>query len=157
MSQAASRWYWARDGKQGGPISWDELQSMARSGKLRGHDLVWQEGSPNWQPASTAQNGDSASTMTTGATAAAPGPPTSMSAPRELLDEVEGAPRPGRRSATGHLIAGTLWLSGGILLTVVSYMAAASSPHGGTYRIFTGAIIVGIIQFFRAVAAASGR
>jgi hypothetical protein len=154
MSQAVSRWYWARDGKQGGPISWDELQSMARTGKLRGSDLVWREGSPNWQPASTAQNGDSPAPMTSDASAVAPSP--ALSAHRQLVDEVEGAPRPVRRSATRHLIAGTLWLSGGILLTVISYQAAASSPHGGTYRIFTGAIIVGIIQFFRALSAASG-
>jgi hypothetical protein len=156
MSQAVSRWYWARDGRQGGPITWEELQSMARTGMLRGHDLVWREGSPNWQPASTAQNDDSSLSMPSDASAAAPSPVTPISAPRQLLDEVEGAPRPVRRSAARHLIAGTLWLSGGILLTVISYQAAASSPHGGTYRIFTGAIIVGIIQFFRAIAAASG-
>ena len=151
MSQAVSQWYWARDGKQGGPIGWEELQSMSRTGKLRGHDLVWREGSPNWQPAHTARDDGLPPTVTGGT--ASPANPTG--ARPQLLDDVEEAPRPVRRSATRHLIAGTLWLSGGIILTVVSYQAAASSPHGGTYRIFTGAIIVGIIQFFRAISAAS--
>ena len=151
MGQAVARWFWSRDGKQGGPISWDELQTMARSGKLRGNDLVWREGSPNWQPACTARSDDAAPV-----TGGAPDSPVHPFVSPALNDPAPQYQRPARPSAARHLVAGTLWLAGGITLTAFSYMGAASSPHGGHYRTFYGAIVVGIIQFFRAISAASG-
>lgn len=44
-------WYFVKDGAQQGPVSDEQLRSMARDGSLRGEDLVWQEGMPDWKPA----------------------------------------------------------------------------------------------------------
>lgn len=51
---------------------------------------------------------------------------------------------------------GLIWFVGGVVVTLVSYLAAVSSPYGGHYYITYGAIIFGIAQFFRGRAAASG-
>ncbi len=44
------------------------------------------------------------------------------------------------------MVFGALWCIGGIVVTVVTYSAAAS---GGTYVVAWGAIVFGAIQFFR--------
>lgn len=44
-------WYFVKDGTQQGPVSDEQLRSMARDGSLKGEDLVWQEGMPDWRPA----------------------------------------------------------------------------------------------------------
>lgn len=48
-----------------------------------------------------------------------------------------------------HMVYGVLWAAGGTIATVVGYSAASSSPRGGTYMIFWGAILFGIVDFFR--------
>lgn len=52
------------------------------------------------------------------------------------------------------MLHGALWCFGGILVTVVSYASAASSPFGGTYIVAWGAIIFGAVRFFQGL---SGR
>jgi len=47
----ASQWYYYRNGKQGGPLSSEELQHLVASGKLADTDMVWQQGMPAWIPA----------------------------------------------------------------------------------------------------------
>ncbi len=47
----ATKWYWARDGKQFGPVGSGELRSLAGSGSLRPDDLVWKEGLAEWAEA----------------------------------------------------------------------------------------------------------
>lgn len=42
---------------------------------------------------------------------------------------------------------GLLWAVGGTIVTIFSYSSASSSPVGGTYYVFWGAIIFGIIDF----------
>jgi hypothetical protein len=54
------------------------------------------------------------------------------------------------------MLHGILWFVGGLAVTLFSYMAAVSSPGGGHYIIAYGAIIFGIVQFFRGRAAATG-
>ena len=48
-----------------------------------------------------------------------------------------------------HMGYGLLWAIGGTVVTAVTYSAAASSPSGGTYFVAYGAIIYGVIDFFR--------
>lgn len=43
-----NNWYYASNGQQRGPIDRSTLQSMARSGQLSAHDLVWTDGMANW-------------------------------------------------------------------------------------------------------------
>jgi hypothetical protein len=44
----ADVWYYAQDGQQAGPVSAEQLQRLARSGRIRDTDLVWREGLPQW-------------------------------------------------------------------------------------------------------------
>jgi hypothetical protein len=48
-----------------------------------------------------------------------------------------------------HMGYGLLWAVGGTVVTAVTYSAAASSPSGGTYVVAWGAILYGVIDFFR--------
>lgn len=43
-----SVWYYARDGAQQGPMTFDDLKLAAVSGRLRPEDLVWKDGLPEW-------------------------------------------------------------------------------------------------------------
>src|SRR5581483_6489841 len=49
---AQNDWYYAQQGQQKGPVSFDQLGQLARGGQLSPSDLIWREGMPNWQPAS---------------------------------------------------------------------------------------------------------
>lgn len=44
-------WYYMQDGAQQGPISEEELQGMARDGRLQPTDMVWKSGMQEWQQA----------------------------------------------------------------------------------------------------------
>ena len=50
---------------------------------------------------------------------------------------------PERAAANKRMLWGAVWCGGGIIVTVVSYFAAASSPIGGTYVVAWGAILFG--------------
>ena len=51
MNEAS--WYFAREGKQQGPVSLAALNRLAAESKLQPGDLVWKQGHPDWVPAST--------------------------------------------------------------------------------------------------------
>jgi hypothetical protein len=44
----ADVWYYAQNGQQTGPVSSEQLQQLARSGRICDTDLVWREGLPQW-------------------------------------------------------------------------------------------------------------
>jgi GYF domain 2 len=46
-----SVWYYARDGAQTGPVSFDDLKKAIGAGQIGPEDLVWREGTPDWMPA----------------------------------------------------------------------------------------------------------
>lgn len=48
-----SVWYYARDGAQAGPVSFEDLKATAAAGKLGPDDLVWKEGTADWVAART--------------------------------------------------------------------------------------------------------
>ena len=167
MSAVASRWYWAQGKRQGGPVSWAELQSMCGKGKLRPDSWVIREGSQQWQPAKSAKNEVADPSATTGSTGIAPMtalPPLPGAPVAAQARAVEGdvfipeddaaPPDPSNGRATKRMIVGTVLVLAGILLTVASYNAASFT--GGRFRIFYGLIIWGVIQWFRAMAESSG-
>jgi uncharacterized RDD family membrane protein YckC len=43
-------WYYAREGRQVGPVSEAELQAQVAAGVVRPDTLVWREGMASWQP-----------------------------------------------------------------------------------------------------------
>jgi hypothetical protein len=48
-------WYYAEGDRQCGPVSENELQQLATSGRVRADSLVWREGMENWTPFSSVQ------------------------------------------------------------------------------------------------------
>lgn len=44
-------WYYAKHGKQEGPVDLATLQNMVQSGQVAPTDLVWREGMAEWTPA----------------------------------------------------------------------------------------------------------
>jgi hypothetical protein len=60
-----------------------------------------------------------------------------------------------REAGQKDMLYGALWCIGGIVVTAVSYSAAASAG-GGTYVITWGAVVFGAIQFFRGLARSAG-
>ena len=62
-------------------------------------------------------------------------------------------------AARKNMLFGALWCGGGILVTALTYSAAASGPGDGSYVVAWGAIVFGALQFFRGVAgsATTGR
>ena len=71
---------------------------------------------------------------------------------KEIMLEVRGQPPEGV-AARNHreLRHGLYWLVGGILVTVITYSSASSSPGGGTYVIASGPMIVGGYRFIKAL------
>jgi hypothetical protein len=67
----------------------------------------------------------------------------------EADTEVEAAPDPLVLKYERHMVCGILWAVGGTIATVEGYRFAASSPGGGKYIVFWGAIVFGAVDFFR--------
>jgi hypothetical protein len=56
---------------------------------------------------------------------------------------------PSLNPAQAQMVYGALWCVGGTLVTLFTYMAAASDPYGGHYIIAWGAIVFGAVRFFQ--------
>jgi hypothetical protein len=50
---AEGMWYYARGGRQFGPVPAEEVSGKLASGELTPQDLLWREGMSNWQPAAS--------------------------------------------------------------------------------------------------------
>jgi hypothetical protein len=67
-----------------------------------------------------------------------------------VATQVAGTPAQARvKAGVGRMVVGAALCVGGAVLTLAGYSAASSSPSGGRYTNFYGAIIVGLIEFFR--------
>jgi hypothetical protein len=66
-------------------------------------------------------------------------------------------PNDGARAAEKRMFSGALWCVGGILVTLITYFSAASSPSGGTYIVAWGAIVFGALQFFQGLFNRNGK
>jgi hypothetical protein len=51
--------------------------------------------------------------------------------------------------AEKQMLSGAVWCIGGLLVTGITWLVAASGSGGGTYVVAWGAILFGGIQFFR--------
>ncbi|MCB9452279.1 MAG: hypothetical protein H6672_12630 [Anaerolineaceae bacterium] len=58
-----------------------------------------------------------------------------------------------RKAAQRNMMVGGAICVIGLVVTILSYNAAAASPTGGRYIIAWGAVIFGAIQFFRGLSA----
>jgi hypothetical protein len=84
------------------------------------------------------------------------GTPQTADAASAQTPQAQTAGDPRRARGERLVLYGVLWFVGGVAVTLISYAAAVSSPFGGHYVIAYGAIILGIVQFFRGRAAAAG-
>src|SRR5262245_58716370 len=50
---STEQYYFSRNGVRYGPVSGDQLRSLAASGKLTPQDYVWQQGMAEWAAAAT--------------------------------------------------------------------------------------------------------
>lgn len=91
---AATGWYYARNGKQGGPVSLAQLKNGAASGKLRPDDMVWHESMPEWVEAAQVPD-----LHFGGATAAAAHPPAAAAQAPVRSAPVVSAPAPAAYAA----------------------------------------------------------
>ena len=73
---------------------------------------------------------------------------TAFAAIEKVENQLNGVDRKAGRK---DMIWGALWFIGGSLVTLITYSNASSSPSGGRYTVAYGAIIFGLIQFFRGV------
>lgn len=91
---SAARWYIERSGTEFGPVTWAELQALARNGRVRPTDLVRRDGVPYWQPAHEARD-------------VADGPETGRpdEQAQEPTDSVPQAPAPAVPAAVGDAVA----------------------------------------------------
>jgi hypothetical protein len=136
-----------KNGRQVGPITWDELQDLARCGKLAAVDLVLREGGKNWQAAQTARDVEDA--PQTQATAASPPSSASFRAQPPAAagqDDFEDAAAPASGLRPGRMIGGAILCAGGIIGTWAGHNAAVAHG-GGRYVIFYGPIIWGAWLF----------
>jgi hypothetical protein len=161
MSAIMSRWYWVHEGRQGGPVTWDELQSLAKRGSLKADDLVLREGSSQWKPAASARADEPAATELNSTKTPPPIPAAAVAAPVAAATFVEDpmVDDPPRQQSPNRgmqrMMIGTAFFLGGIFLTYLSY-EASQAFFGGRFIIFRGMIIFGIIQFIRGIADAGG-
>src|SRR5207249_2694422 len=54
-SPRPSLWYYTRDRKPFGPVSFEQIKELARAGQLLPDELIWQEGMAQWAPARTVE------------------------------------------------------------------------------------------------------
>ena len=78
-----------------------------------------------------------------------------MTEPRHLSKDRE-AEEDRRSRASRQIVTGGIFLGLGLILTVATFGAAASSPTGGTYIIAYGPMIYGGITLLRGVAGRNG-
>ncbi|NJM38837.1 MAG: DUF4339 domain-containing protein [Akkermansiaceae bacterium] len=50
-----NEWYYARGGQQSGPVSFEKLSELAKTGGLSGKDLIWNSTMKDWTPAEQIQ------------------------------------------------------------------------------------------------------
>lgn len=92
-----SDWFYARGGQQSGPVTFENLKELARSGGLDAKDLVWTSSMKDWQPAGEM---DGLITASTAIGQSAPDPSNPYAAPQSAWQE----PAP---QATGEILPGS--------------------------------------------------
>ncbi|BCU76604.1 GYF domain-containing protein [Luteolibacter sp. LG18] len=89
-------WYYGKDGRQGGPVTWDALRGLAASGQLAPGDLVWTSSMKDWKPAAEIPGLSSTPpSPISGAEASSPyaAPPSTWN-PAPAVAPIEGEPLP---------------------------------------------------------------
>ena len=56
LTPSETRWYYARERKKVGPLTWDQLRQLVDTGALTPTDMLLQDGAGKWQPANSFPN-----------------------------------------------------------------------------------------------------
>lgn len=86
----ADQWFYAKQGKQLGPVPLEQLQKALAKGDVQPSDLVWCEGMPQWTPAAHVK--ELAGNVSRASAPAAPPSPPAAGKPRKA--EPAGPPQP---------------------------------------------------------------
>jgi hypothetical protein len=68
----------------------------------------------------------------------------------KIIETIAPAGKEEKKEGRNDMLIGGLWIAGGLILTIGSYMMVSES--GGRYLITYGPIIYGVIRFFKGVA-----
>ena len=129
-------WYYAKEGRQVGPLSAEDLQAQVAAGVVREDTLVWREGMAGWQPYGTVSGGAAAAAPASQPTCAQCG---RAAAPDEMIrfgdrwvcasckpgfvqGLKEGAIAPGQLSYGGFWIRFAAMLLDTIIMGVVGFI-----------------------------------
>lgn len=126
----AAEWFYAKDGRQLGPITWEQLYELAITGSVLPTDLVWRQGMPQWSQARTIPGLIAPAMASAGAPAVVASPMQYTSAPAagaySPLSYATPMPvRPGTPKVVG--ILGIVYASLGLLVGLFALINAASS------------------------------
>jgi hypothetical protein len=94
-----TNWFYARAGQQQGPTDLSSLYELIRRGEVQASDLVWNEGMPEWAPASQVQE---LSHAFAGAALAAPAAYPAVAAPPTPPPGMPYAPPSGSRQPLAY-------------------------------------------------------
>ena len=107
----SKEWYILKDGKQEGPMSWEQLMERARSGRLEPKDLVWTSEFKDWLKAEKVQGlmlappppppSGSPPPPPPVRSPAPPPPPASFSEPKSPPPPLSSPPEPGAMPGVG--------------------------------------------------------
>jgi uncharacterized membrane protein len=141
------QWYYAVNGQQQGPVEQDELFALARDGKLKGSDLVWNSTMGNqWVKASTIP-GLFSQSVPVAAGGGVP-PPIAEWSSQDQFKSV--TPNRDLMAAARAALAGNWGLAIGGVLVYLLVMVVLAIPYLGSILSFiiTGPLMLGWYLFF---------
>jgi hypothetical protein len=121
----ADGWYYARGDQKVGPLTIEQLKTLANSGHLRRTDDVWCEGMKQWTPASEVKHLFSASSSTVPAVVT---PPVTELIPDNPLEESKGLSGLKPLNAAEYVFFTVVILL--CVLALVSCLAVPAIIHG---------------------------
>ena len=152
---AEKDWFYSADGQERkGPIAESELKRLLAAGQLPGSTLVWSEGLAGWVPAASIavlQPGGVVAAASATARPLHPGPFCSCTPNRDLMTAA-------RVALCGHwgVAVGAVLIVAGIslILQLLSYIPMVGCLAGIAALLISGALRLGLAQFFLALARA---
>ncbi len=133
-----SRYFYADGGQSVGPLSAQQLQQLAASGRIQPQTMIWAEGAPSWLPASQVKGLFARQAVTAGPppVPVAPAPVHVTAAPERPAypphdpnrGEAPGSPPTARLLLVGGIVLGVLLLLGGGIFALIKLGSQGSEP-----------------------------
>ncbi|MBP90089.1 MAG: hypothetical protein CMJ64_25845 [Planctomycetaceae bacterium] len=117
-----TQWYYARDGKQLGPVSAEALHRLAREGQLNGDNLVWRAGMEKWEKAAAVGIGGEIEPPPVAPVSSPPPPPVAHPAAPQTATQ-----RPTRRKRSSFDPQLIIWGGSGLFAFLICVVFIVSS------------------------------